>query len=112
MKKGGNIKVLTSEELKFFNENYEITFDEKATMVFVRSLIVNRVVVHPRGEPFSVYGKDRIIKISPYAIDYVCNNLDKGYSVFDVQNAINLLLVSYRQPSYEDINNQLLRMTH
>jgi len=105
-----NIKILTDTEITVLNYSYD--FEIKSDLILVKSKKINRTVIHNKKEKFYLNTKISRITISPLAIqtwEYQFKN--EGYTLFEVQNAINKLYVMYQEPSQNDISKLLKRNT-
>lgn len=101
-----NIKLLTKDERKYFKDNY--AFSIKDDFILVKFNGYGRTVAHPINESFSIASKVRKIKISEEAIKLWKDKFQStNYSVIDVQNAMNALLISYQATDYNDVKSQL-----
>lgn len=104
-----NVKILSPEELRYLNNRY--AFEINDDMILVKIQNYNRVTAHPLDSTFSLNTKVRKLDITPDAIK-IWNEKFKGkWSLFDVQNAINILITTYQTPSSEEIEDQLTRGT-
>lgn len=104
-----NIKILTDDEIKFLNSRYAFEVTDDAILVKIQNY--NRVTAHPKNETFALNTKVRKIDITPEAIDAWDTHFKKKWSLFEVQNAINILITTYQVPVVEDIEDQLRRGT-
>lgn len=101
-----NIKLLTKDERKFFNDNY--IFDLKDDVIIVKVKKFGRIVAHSINENFSINSTIRKITITTEAIDlWIKNFIKTKHSLIDVQNAVNALKISYQTLEYDDVKNQL-----
>ena len=101
-----NIKLLTKDERKFFNEHY--SFEIKDDFILVKFKNYGRFVAHPINESFDIASKVRKIKISKEAIKLWSEKFkDTTFSLVDVQNAMNALTISYQATDYNEVKNQL-----
>ncbi len=101
-----NIKLLTKDERKFFNDNY--LFDVKDDFILVKLKDYGRIVAHNANEDFSISSKVRKIKISKEAIKLWKDNfINTDTTLIDVQNAMNALIIAYQATNYSDVKNQL-----
>lgn len=108
--KQSNTKILTKDELDFLNNKYQIEY--KDNLLFIKANTINRAVCHNLDDKFTiVFKKDgviRFVKISPEATKMWVNNYkDTSYSLFDVQNAINVLIISFQQVTKDDVDSVL-----
>ena len=103
----GNIKALTNEELKFVVSKYHFSLFEDYIVVTSN----NRKTLHDKNNSFSLLLplERRRIKISTKAIDLWIKKYIEKYSLVEVQNAINTLIVTYQNPNEENIDGQLER---
>lgn len=104
-----NAKILTKEELDYLNGRY--MFEVNDDMILVKIQNYNRVTAHPLTETFSLNTKVRKIDITPEAISIWHKNFKSKWTLFEVQNAINILITTYQVPEVEDIEDQLKRGT-
>lgn len=100
-----NIKLLTSEERKFFNDYYSIELSD--SFVLIKTKNFDRTTVHPKDEDFSLSNSVRKMKISKEAIKLWEENFKDSYSLIDVQNAMNALYLAYQSLEKEDVEKQL-----
>lgn len=100
-----NARVLTEEELKFFNDKY--SFEIRDDLVFVKTSNFNRLTVHKAVKGFSLSTSIRKLTISSDAINAWNEHFREKYSLIDVQNAINKLIVMYQVPSIDDLKKLL-----
>lgn len=103
----GNTKALTDSELKFLVGRYIFELVENYVVVNCN----NKKTIHPRDEGFSLLLplQRRRIKITKQAIDLWCENYIDKYSLLEVQNAINTLLVTFQSISEVNVKSQLER---
>ena len=103
----GNIKALTNEELKFVIQKYQ--FELFADNIIVSTM--GRKTLHYKNESFSLLLplERRRIKITKNAIDYWIDRYLKKYTLIEVQNAINSLVVTYQSITNENLDSQLER---
>lgn len=106
-----NIKVLNDDEMAFINDRF--IFEIKGDLILVSSKKMKRATAHKKTESFDLnfkFGKQYSWMISSLAIQ-IWEYGDKTYSLIDIQNAINKLLVMYQEPSQEDVLKLLKRQT-
>ena len=103
----GNIKALTNEELAFVVSKYHFSLFNDCIVVNSN----NRKTLHDKNESFSLLLplERRRIKITTKAIDLWIRKYIEKYSLVEVQNAINTLIVTYQSPNEENIDGQLKR---
>ena len=102
-----NIRVFSDEEISFLNNSYD--FEINGKMILVKSKKINKITAHPKSQ-FKLNTKICNITITLLAIqtwEYQFRN--EGYSLFEVQNAINKLIVLYQEPNQSDIEKILKR---
>lgn len=99
-----NCRALSKDELSFVNTKYEFWID--GDNVCVRCTNRTRITRHPKNKTFSVNIKYiRKITYSIVAIEmferFQADDARKKHSLTDVQNAINVLRITY-QPIDEE----------
>lgn len=104
-----NVKILTDEELEFLESRYY--FEINDNMILVKIHNYNRATAHSIDKSFALNTKVRKIDITPTAIDIWNNYFKDKYSLFKVQNAINILIMTYQTPDVSDVREQLERGT-
>lgn len=109
-----NLRALTDEELDFIDSNYK--FETLEGTNNKRYIIVSfngydRRVLHDFDKPFLINTSVRKVNISTDAINYWYNEFKDKYSLIEVQNAINVLIVLYQPVNSEEILKQLKRRT-
>lgn len=101
-----NIKLLTKDERQFFHDNY--SFELQGNFILVKFKNYGRVVAHPINKQFSIVSKVRKITISVEAITlWIEKFKDSKYTVVDIQNAMNALIIGYQPTAYDEVKNQL-----
>lgn len=106
----GNTKVLSEDELSFLINKYSFgvaNVDNKQYIV-VKSNNYDRMVLHDSTKKFTLNTPIKKLSISPEAINLWLTELN-NYSLIEVQNAINALIVTFQDITIEDIKNQLKR---
>ena len=68
-----------------------------------------RKILHSSDESFIISSPKRKITFSVEAINYWINDFKEDYTLIDVQNAINILTVTYQTVNKEEIRKQLER---
>ena len=101
-----NIKILSQAQLEKLNAKYYFDVDDQDIIVGLNNY--QRVTRHPRDKRFHINSKTdvkRKICFSKEAIDIwlTCKENKLKLSLFDVQNAVNVLTVTYQQVSYENV---------
>ena len=104
-----NVKILTEDELKYLKGRYDFEVNDDVILVKIQNY--NRVTAHPLGTTFALNTKVRKIDITPDAIRIWNKYFKASWSLFDVQNAINILIATYQVPELDDIKQQLKRGT-
>lgn len=102
-----NIKVMTDDELQFLNNRYMFQVDGSQILVKIQNY--DRVTAHPLDKGFSLNTRVRKVDITADAIKLWNDAFKSNYTLFEVQNAINILISTYQTPSFEDIADQLKR---
>jgi len=100
-----NIKVLSQEELDYLNSIY--TFEYEDNMVAV--MCKNRIAIHNADQKFTISTPISKITLTLDAIEYWKRQRHNhvSYSLFDIQNTMNLLKVIYQEVNYENVMNYL-----
>lgn len=103
----GNVKALTNDELKFVLSKYE--FELLGDCVVVKSN--HRKTLHAKDESFSLLLplERRRLKITKKAIDLWSTSFINEYSLVEVQNAINVLLVTSQPVKETTVSQELKR---
>ena len=98
-----NVKLLTERQLEKFNEKYQFALDEDDNIVATLSNY-GRVTKHDSKKGFSINSDIRKITFSTEAIEF-WKELKKetNYSLVDVQQAYNILTLSYEIPTIDSI---------
>lgn len=105
----GNLKALTFEELQYIKNNYE--FDLRDEYIYVVKKGYNRITAHKIGEPFALSTKLRKINIHPKAVNlWIESYKDKGYSLIEIQNVLNTLVVTYQDITTENVEAKLKKL--
>lgn len=103
-----NLKALLPEELEYINLKYNFEILEDKYIV-VSCNDYNRKTLHNANKSFILNTSIRHITITLDAINYWKNNFKENYTLMDVQNAINELILTYQDVSIKSLNKQLLR---
>lgn len=99
-----NCRALSKDELSFMNAKYEFWIN--GDNVCVRCTNRARITYHPKNEKFSINIKRvRKITYNVVAIEmferFQVDDARKKYSLTDIQNALNILRITY-QPIDEE----------
>jgi len=100
-----NIKLLDKDQLSYLKNKYIISI--KAEKVCVELINRNQRTLHDMSEAFSVRSKNRRVTINPFAIEIWKENFYNEYTIFDVQNAINELIVEKQNLDIDTIQKRL-----
>lgn len=109
-----NIKLLTHEQLRQFNSKYTIWIADNE--ICVSTINYAKVTKHPIDAPFHINAKNiRKIQFSIEAIDiwkkFCSSYKDNIFTLFDVQQAVNSLIIMYQKPTFENVKTLLERDT-
>lgn len=109
-----NIKLLTHEQLRQFNSKYTIELVENE--IHVRTINYAKVTKHPADQAFHINAKNiRKIQFSIEAIEIwkkFCTSYKENiFTLFDVQQAVNSLIVMYQKPTFDNVKALLERDT-
>ena len=101
-----NIKILSQAQLEKLNAKYYFEVDGQDILVGLNNY--QRVTRHPRDKCFHINSKTdvkRKICFSKEAINIwlACKENKLKLSLFDVQNAVNNLTVTYQPVSYDNV---------
>ena len=103
-----NLRALTDDELLYLTKNYEFEDLGKYIVVSFKGDSRKTKTLHDSSEGFSISSKVRRINITKDAIDlWTSNYVYQGYSLIEVQNAINTLIVTYQDLTPEELDNQI-----
>ena len=102
-----NAKVISDSEMSYLKSRY--VFEVDGSQILVKIQNYDRVTAHPLTKGFSLNTKVRKIGLTSEAIKLWDESFKDKYSLFEVQNAINTLISTYQQPSFEDVADQLKR---
>lgn len=103
---GNNIKLLTDRQLVALDEKYSFDIDGEDIIVKVKDY--NRETRHPIDKSFSINSKIRKITLSSDAILIWSQFYKSGpYSLFEVQNAINKLYLTYQDITITNVKKIL-----
>lgn len=108
----GNLKILSDDELKYLTDRYIFgtAIVDNMKYIVVKCKDYNRMVLHEITHKFTINSPIKRLTISKEAIDLWLNHFN-NYSLIEVQNAINSLIVSYQDLTFDDILSQLARKT-
>lgn len=107
--KSRNIKILNDEEVNFLKDSF--FFEIKDDLILVSSTKLNRLTAHKKTENFKLnfkLKKNYSWLISSLAVQ-MWESINDEYSLIEIQNIINKLIVMYQDPSRKDILNLLER---
>jgi hypothetical protein len=97
-----NNRALTSEELKKFESNYNITLQNDSLCIRSLSRDVSRL--HPVNKKLVISPRNiRKLTITVEAIDMWKNYFVFSYSIFRIQNAMTNLNIQYIPCTYENV---------
>lgn len=98
-----NVKLLTERQLEKFNEKYRFALDEDDNIV-VTLLNYGRVTKHDSKKGFSINSDIRKVTFSIEAIEFWKElKKESEYSLIDIQQAYNILTLSYEIPTIDSI---------
>ena len=105
-----NVKLLTKNELDYFNRRYNIYLDGENIVVKINNY--KRETIHPFGVPFFINArKIRKINFNEDAINIWAEFLSNGekYTLVDVQQAVNSLHIAFQDINFYSVENLLLK---
>lgn len=100
-----NTRILTKEELEYLVEKYKFRMLNDTT-IGVKTTTCVRENTHSALERFTINTPIKRITITPAAITY-WKQLKKKPHLIAVQNALNILSITYQEISVEEIANQI-----
>ena len=100
-----NIKVLSQDELDYLNSIYQFEYDDDMVAVMCKG----RISIHDANKKFTISTPISKITLTLDAIEYWKKQIHNyvSYSLFDIQNTMNLLKVIYQEVNYENVINYL-----
>lgn len=104
----GNLKAFDTGELKFFLDRYDITAVDGGVLVSCKGM--NRKILHSYDEGFPLSTKIKKINITVEAMETWREKYQGKYSLIEVQNAINTLIITYQKPDASLIDSELKRI--
>lgn len=104
----GNLRSLTLDELRYFNDRY--TFSYVENYVLVHCTVLNKRTFHDINKSFSLKSPVRKLTISKEAIEIWKDNYINEYSLIEVQNAISNLLITYQDVNKNQLDRELKRI--
>lgn len=103
----GNLKALSVDELKYFLDRYDIKLLDDYILVTCKTL--NRKTLHDLDKGFPLSTPIKKMNITKQAIELWKNDYKDSYSLIEVQNAINTLIITYQNVNDFQIREQLKR---
>ena len=101
-----NIKLMTKSELKLLNDIYTFKYIDGGILATTKNY--NRKVIHDIDKKFLINSKIRNIYITPQAMKmWVDNFQNSEYTLLDIQNAINSLIISYQNIDKSELIKEL-----
>lgn len=104
-----NIHVLSEDEVEMLNNMFK--HELKDDQILQTPVKFKRTTAYPVDRSFSVvytyFNRKRKITIQAYTIKVWIDNFKDKYTLFEVQNAINKLLITYQTPNVVDIKEKL-----
>lgn len=99
-----NLRALSTEDLLYIMQHYD--FEARDGYIFVICKHYKRTCAHPEDTTFSISTPVRKVNITADAISLWKENYSE-YSLIEVQNAINSLIVTYQDINEENLANFL-----
>ena len=103
----GNLKALSVEELKYFLDRYDI--DLVGDYIVVTCKTLKRKTLHDLDKGFPLSTPVKKMNITRQAIELWRKDYIGHYSLIEVQNAINTLIITYQNVNDLQIREQLKR---
>lgn len=101
-----NIKLLDSYQLKYIKQRYHFTYDKEKDVVIVSIDNYNRSTIHSGSTTFCLNTKVRRISITAEMLD-IWKTLLCEPNLIDVQQAVNILYVTYQKVTVENVQKIL-----
>ena len=100
-----NIKILTDGQLDELNKKYIFSLSDDKIYVTIKDY--NRITCHDVNESFFINSDIRKITINPISITYYRQFKEEKlpYSLFDIQQAVNILSITYQEVNKKNIIN-------
>lgn len=102
-----NIHALSNEEIDLFNKKYKASIQGKYLILVSNTGKREITLAHKLTDKFPIFAGDKKLFIQPLAIDYWKKYFVNKFTLFEVQNAINSLLVFKQKVDENSINNYL-----
>lgn len=101
-----NIKVLTVDQLRRFNQKYVFDVDDDDIIVTINGY--DRITRHPKNESFEINSQTTVkrkVRFTLEAINFWLELRETPLkpSLFDVQQAVNILTISYQKVDKENV---------
>lgn len=103
--RGSNIKLLSDIERKELKARYY--FELEGDCVITRLHGYSRATAHSAQEKFSILTPIRKVTFTPTAVQYWSNLGTSNYHLLDVQQAVNMLIITYQPMSIESVKKIL-----
>lgn len=100
-----NIRILNDVELHTLNSKY--SFKYEGGVILVSTSNYSKITAHTLDKKFYLNTKIGKMTITVEAIKQWVENFKDKYSLIDVQNAINTLIVTYQQHTTSEIEAQI-----
>lgn len=101
-----NIKLLTKDERQYLNENYIFVVKDDLLLVKVKDFA--RTTSHDINHNFFIKSKVRKLTIITDAMKmWIKYFIDSKWTLIDVQNAVNSLIISYQEINFENVECRL-----
>jgi len=101
-----HIKLLTQSELERFNNKYQICVDGDDIVVSLSNY--DRYTRHPKDKGFFINSRIEVKRKINFTVEAIqiwikCIEDNYNYSLFDVQQAVNALTITYQTINYESV---------
>jgi len=101
-----NIKVLTADQLKRFNQKYVFDVEDDDIIVMINGY--DRITRHPKNESFEINSQTTVkrkVRFTVQAINFwlELRNSPMKPSLFDIQQAVNILTISYQKVDIDNV---------
>lgn len=107
-----NVHILSADDHKYFNDKYMFIINGDSVLVQIKDY--NRTTAHPLDKSFALKTLVRKLTISKEALSIWSTNFYRNqkyqtitkedmYTLIDIQNAINMLIVAYQAITFENV---------
>lgn len=104
----GNLRALSLEELKYFNDRY--TFKCLDNYLLVHCTVLNKRTFHDMSKSFSLKSPLRKVTIQKDTMKLWKEKYMEDYTLIEVQSAINNLIITYQDVNESQLDRELKKL--